>query len=566
MGMSCRADLRRVDWRFLLPMPEHGQYEHLLLLGAPAELPERLLTSGFAARISTNIPEEPVDVVAILNSDLRKMKEAVARLQLGGAFYCEVDRRKLPSALALPQQMEQRLQRLGLCSTGAYWAAPTLEQCRCYVPLDCPEAIDWYLHTLFTSGSPLLSGLRTLLSVGSRRWRHTLSLLAPHYVITATAGAPSAQPSVLAHTKLAALSGEYPAPRMRPLLLTSGQDDGSRLVIFPFQRGRSLPVAAVKTATRADFNLQTEREHQSLIEVQAQLPEELRQTLPSPLHRFHWGGLAVSVQSCAPGAPLTVTSGHWMASRDQKLADLCLAANWLMRFQSAASSREVFWDKTALEVWIDTPLQNYARQFALTERESRLFEQVRKQAWLLRGRNLPLVPTHFDFAPWNLYRDGDRLTVLDWELGHTRRTERLAPAGYDLLYFVTYWYFLVHRLHERHQEQQGLVELFAPRHNDRWPAALIGDILHRYCTTLNLPMSFLPIMLVYVWVEQALYQEERKRTLNSSLKNPRAQLSAIAYLDVLAAQGDRLFTDFVGHGVSPRRLQGLEPLHTKAWI
>ena len=73
MGMSRRADLRRVDWRFLLPMPEHGQYEHLLLLGAPAELPKRLLKSGLAARISTDIPEGSVDVVAILDAAIERI-------------------------------------------------------------------------------------------------------------------------------------------------------------------------------------------------------------------------------------------------------------------------------------------------------------------------------------------------------------------------------------------------------------------------------------------------------------------------------------------------------------
>ena len=56
-GIAQRASLRRADWRFLLPNPPEGSFQHLVLLGGPAGLAKRIVEEGIARRVSCEIPK-----------------------------------------------------------------------------------------------------------------------------------------------------------------------------------------------------------------------------------------------------------------------------------------------------------------------------------------------------------------------------------------------------------------------------------------------------------------------------------------------------------------------------
>src|SRR5438445_11139893 len=53
-----RRNLRRADWRVLLPIPTNG-FEHMVLLGGPKELGEVILKIGLARRVSSESPAKP---------------------------------------------------------------------------------------------------------------------------------------------------------------------------------------------------------------------------------------------------------------------------------------------------------------------------------------------------------------------------------------------------------------------------------------------------------------------------------------------------------------------------
>src|SRR5262249_2445455 len=59
--------LRQCDWRFLLPTPPNGTFEHLVVLGAPEGMAETIVRSEIALRVSRIVPEGPApDALIIL--------------------------------------------------------------------------------------------------------------------------------------------------------------------------------------------------------------------------------------------------------------------------------------------------------------------------------------------------------------------------------------------------------------------------------------------------------------------------------------------------------------------
>lgn len=65
---------------------------------------------------------------------------------------------------------------------------------------------------------------------------------------------------------------------------------------------------------------------------------------------------------------------------------------------------------------------------AVADRVARLTSEVLRALVAIEGG--PLVPTHGDFQPKNIYVDGDRVTVIDWDRG------ALGNAGRDLGHFL----------------------------------------------------------------------------------------------------------------------------------
>ncbi len=538
-----QTGLRRADWRFLLPCAD-GVFRHLVLLGGPPNLADHIIESGIACRVSLALPaRRSADAVAIFCGAAAQLKEVADCLAPGGALYYEVDRRSLQHLAASPGRVQRWLRRAGLSPTGVYWAAPDFARCRKYVPLDSPAAFQWYLATLFVAGTPfhqlLEIGLRFFAGARGQRF----AALAPCYAVTAIAGvAPGeAAPSVLGHP---AFPAELKRPDMRPIVLTSGQDNGSRAVILPFAPESSQPTAIVKVSTHADFNRNTALEQATLTELRLRLQGDMRCTIPQPLGLLCYGAFAVSIESVAGGRPLLMTSGRWRASFQQQVDDLRLAANWLAEFHRQVQVKRLVWDEAAIEQWIETPLNAYAQTFGLTAGEQRLFAQVRQQARLLTGAVLPLIWMHYDFGPWNLYRSQQECIVIDWEFGRNWERDRRGPALYDLLYLVIYWNHLVRHLNSEAAELQGLYQLFVAddcvARGDKY-SLVARQVIADYLAALDMDRRFLPLLLVYLWLEQALYQFARRRSLGGIQPDARAGNRSVRCLGVLAEHVEPLF-------------------------
>jgi hypothetical protein len=529
----------RVDWRFLMPISDRA-FSYLVLLGGTAELAERVIETGVARQVGAALPEaHSADAVVVLSGVAVPAREIARCLTAGGALYYEVDRR-LPRCLAdTPGRVRRRLARAGLTPTGVYWAAPNFANCKRYIPLDAPGPLRWYLSALYVAGSPF----HRLLEIGMRLSvagsLNGFAAIAPCFAVTAIAGpAGSAAPAANGQPAFPHFLG---ALGTRPMVITSGQDDGSRTVVLPFGPGSQQPGAVFKVSAHARLNGNTEREQAVLSEIHTRLDESMRRTVPRPLGVQRLGHLTVSTESCASGQTLVVTSGRWPASFQQQVDDLGLAANWLSQFHRQASAGGGRWDEAAHARWVETPLAAYAQAFGLTPDEAALFANVRKVARALCGVPLVLVWMHYDFGPWNLFRDQDELMVIDWEFGRNWERDRFGPALHDLLYFVTYWYHVVKRLNTEAAELDGLRRLFiAPDCADRRTAAA-HKVIAEYMAALDIDARFLPIMLVTMWIEQALYRFSRRQALGEVQPDARAGNRYVRYIEVLAKHADQFF-------------------------
>lgn len=556
-----RASLRRADWRFLLPCAQ-GVFQHLVLLGGPPGLADLIEASGIARKVSIALHGgHSADAVAVLAGARAAIGDAADCLAPGGVLYYEIDRRSTARLATTPGRLQRQLRSAGLSPAGIYWAAPNFVNCRRYIPLDAPGAFRWYLATLFIGGTPAGRFIETAARLFSRLRGDRWAALAPCFAVTAIAGErQAAAPSVLGHAGIPSdvkklILSEAEGPGLRPLVLTSGQDDGSRVIVLPFSPGASHPVAVFKASTLGNFNACTEREQAALAELHARLDAPIAGTIPRPLGLFRYGGISVGVESCAAGRPISVSSGQWGAAFEQQTGDLYLAARWLVDFHRQTQIERRSWDTDAIRRWIETPFVAYAETFGLSPGEGRLFDAARQSAGLLCGRELPLVRMHYDFGPWNLYRDAAGLTVVDWEFGRDWAHDRYGPALYDLLYFVTYWNHAVHRLKDEKAERLHLHKLFVePDRKDPYVNA-IHRVIDDYLAAFDLEPRFLPLILVYLWVEQALYQFARKRLLGESPSATRQAHTreayayanrCLGYIGVLAGSPERLFAGSYG--------------------
>ena len=586
-----RANLRRADWRFLLPLPPNNalsgstRYQHLVLLGGPPMLGPRLVEVGCAARVSTELPcvrtraDAEVDAIALLHDAPLTVDDVLPCLQSGGVLYVEINRLHAQQWMMTPARLQQKLRQAGFSTPNRYWAAPNFDHCSRYLPLNVPRILDWYFAKLYVAGTPRHALIRRFIGAISRRGTAHFARVLPYYCVTAVAtgadtDADTAHPPVGVLAS-AAQQNILPHADLHPVVLTSGFDEGSRAIVIPFDRrydphgrqydneqndndqnsqadkGRGEPTVVLKVATRADFNRNTEQEQRVLAAARDAVDPTLRPTIPQPLGLFHYDALVVGAERYAPGPALAVSSGRWRATLAQQTADLTCVARWITHFHQQTASPRILWDEAAILHWWDQTRAAYACAFMPTHTEQRLFHLARDYAQTLKGLSLPLVWVHDDLGPWNLYRDrrgpqhaATAFTVGDWEFGRQWPAERFGLPLCDLLYFVTYWLHVAQHIEGRAAELDQLHALFVARHVADPHIRAAWRAIEGYLAALEIDERFVPLLLLYLWMEQAVHQHGRKAALGTPPTNLRHSLGSVQYLNALAAHPEGLFAAY----------------------
>jgi hypothetical protein len=506
------ATLRRADWRYLLPEPPAGRFRHVLLLGGPPGLAGMLVEAGTADRVSTALPPDgPVDALVVLSDAHVPPRDAAAHLASDALLYWEIDRRHWRGPLRTRRWIARQLRLLGLRPLGLYWVIPDFDDARRFLPLDRPASLQWFFATRFVASTPARAALDRAVRAASRGQGHALSNLVPCCAVIA--GSPARGLSPPAALAAPELEPRLRRPDVRVALFTSGQDDGSRVVILPFASDRREPERVIKLARRPDFDGHTAREQATLRLPRSTASSDLLQSLPEPLGA-HGTGLARGFQeSFIPGRMLAASTGRWRAPMADQLDDLRLAAEWLAAFHEATMLGRPMWDREQIERWIEQPLRQYAEAFGEAPDESRLFAAMRARAAALTGERLPLVWTHNDYNPWHVYRSGATLGVIDWEFGDEDVTRRQGLPLCDLVYFVNHWIGLASGRAGEAAELRGFRDVFLvrPPRDPRCTAA--QGALDAYVDRLALHPAFLSLLVAQTWIERAVDRDRRLRAL-----------------------------------------------------
>jgi hypothetical protein len=499
------ATLRRADWRFLLPAAPGGRYRHALVLGGPAGLADLLRTEELAERIDASSCRGADLVVAM--ADCPDSTSALAGLLApGGVLYREIDRRRLGTIAMTPARLAARLRAAGLRALWSHWVIPELTHARRYLPLDHADALRWYFGTLHPAGS--VPGALAA-AVGQRLGRGRgagLAAVAPVFSMTASAGADV--PGAVAALQLPAVPADWRAPGTHVAMLTSGQDDGSRVVLLPFPPHASEPAGVIKLSRTERFNAHTEREQTTLATIRSLLDAELRVTIPQPRGATRLGRSLVALESYAPGASMVRSVGRRGEPPERSIEELRAAADWLARFHLQSAGDDPAWTPVAAEQAIGR-LEAFRTRFAASTQEHRMLDRAAEVARALVGARLPTVLVHNDYGPWNIHRADERITVIDWELGPDA-TARRGPALVDLIYFATEWHLRARRLRGRRAELHGFRALFLEP--TRGAALAARREFEEYSRRVGVDPRFFPLLVVITWVERALDRADRQAT------------------------------------------------------
>jgi hypothetical protein len=518
--------LRQADWRFLLPATSRTRFEHLVLLGGSAALADRIVGLGVARRASIDLPRrELVDAVIMLAPAREPVDAAAQQLVDGGVLYCEIDRRSPGRLMWTPRRLASRMRTLGMQIGSTYCINPGILSPDTYLP-DDNRAFEWYLGALYRGSTAPRRVLRTTARAVAAAGV-SLRALAPVHAITAVRGSAPALPAIVdtARTVLGWHGRDVSAA-----MLAHGDAESNRIVLLLFDRGRQ-PSAVAKFARIPRFNPPVEREHRYLVEIRRALVPDLRETVPASALSA-CGELAVAVQTCVPGSTLRSRIGE---RRHHLLADLRLVTDWLVRFGRATTidtppAREWFAQRLVSGLCAE-----YAGRFGLTAAERRLFGAVNAHVASLGSGRLPIIWQHADFGPWNIYRSGSRLSVIDWELG------RHGPALADLIFFAIHWSAEATGVVDSEEAAAHFETLFDAGGSAHPLAAPIDDAIATYMRALDLPGELLPLMLVYTVLERALLHATRFPAADATPAALRAGNRHVGYLDALARRTSRFF-------------------------
>jgi hypothetical protein len=334
------------------------------------------------------------DAVIVLHDASVELRRAAAAVAPGGVLYIEVDRRTAGGVVWTPARLCRHLRALGLCPVAQYWVVPGFETAKRFIPLHQGRAVEWYLETAYRQ----FSWARRAVAGMARAWiganSSRFAPLAPAFSIVAVE--PSAVrtgPAILADLQQADIDALAPVA-----LVTSGHDEGSRVVLLPFE-GDQNPRVVVKIARVRTFNGNTLLEQATLREIRSVLPPALAATVPAPRGTRLWHGLAVSIETFAHGRTVLASTGRRGAPMTAQIEDLRAVTEWLIRFHQHSARTADGWSGTRVDQWLERAFKQYARTCGADRDVQQLFTMARRDACGLDKTPVPIVLRHDDFGP-----------------------------------------------------------------------------------------------------------------------------------------------------------------------
>jgi hypothetical protein len=455
------ALLRRVDWRFLL-----GQDR------TPAASTAPRLARAVGLISACTDEQAPYDVAVLDEPAPVALRAAAAGLRPGGEVYVE-QRAPQPGGRA---RLRRRLQRAGLTDVRLYWAWPPPDRARpqFWLPLDAPEAVDFFLRSRRRRGARRLLRPLWRLAVG-------LGLVAPLSAIAHTPGGGTPGGGVERAIRDGWESWGFGAAprRLSWLLLTGGRRSINKVVGLVFADGERTPRVAVKFARSSSEEGPLRREAETIRMLERARPD--LEGVPRMLFLESRSGRLALGESAVHGRPLLERLNR------ESFPELAAQVTaWLAELAGTGAARPpaAWWARL-----VEKPAQEFER--TVGEDSSGDFELAR--SILSELGELPLVCEHRDCSPWNvLITDGGRLGLLDWESSE--------PAGLpalDLVYFLTQASLLLEGALDSEDVRETYARMLDPT---TFTGAVVRRCEESYCARVGLDRDVMRPLRLLCWI------------------------------------------------------------------
>jgi len=510
MTKAASAAARRISWRFLLPVPPSFQFEKVVLLGADSLLVDAFVATGLGRDVGTKLGERDADLVAVCSPAVAVPTELVRAARPGGLIYVEVDRRRRGTRRTSPRRLASQFAAGGACVSAQYALRPAPDRCELYVPLDRSGALRWFLSSEYIASSPLKCVAETILRWISGSDASRVGGLAPfHATVAVVPPRPASAP-------------DPPADSMAMIV-----HGGQRVVQIAFSdRSPGSPLFVTKVPTLDSAAQRTRHEHMMVTRIRQALGPPTSDTLPNPRELLDFFAGPRMIEDGAPGSSLAHTCGRWGRSYKSKADDLRLATSWLIGLHRDGAIGQGRWDDERRAESVDRPLDAFRSRFGTTEGEAELFDATRTAAADLLGQPLPVVWEHGDFTIWNVFRDGDRIQVLDWEYS------RIGVPMPDIIRLATHWHEVVRGLTTPAARNKGFADLFIDPADHRSTTDALAAV-SRYERALDIDPRFRSVFLVMSRVELAVRRFEHLLESGVIDDDVRAGNAALGYLSAL---------------------------------
>ena len=430
-------EARRLDWRFLRPGLSLERVEH----------PSRSALAAFAAGASD-----------------------------GHGIYLEWRRPVLGGGKSL----RARLQAAGFEDVALYWPCPGLRRPWFWLPLGSQAAIAHVRDTRLPARSWVRRAIdRPLRAVW--RWAAARERLWPICVVARARSAAPPTDELLGRIarEWAAWGLGTPPERLSWMLLTRGARSINKVIGLVFAEPDPLPRLVVKLPRVPEAQDGLRREAAALAMAHARVPGGLSGAPRLLFCDERSGGLALG-ETALSGQPL------FSLLRAGSYRDLAFrAADWLGDFAGPLSRAS----RGAAAAIVDSTLRDFATTFGPVTDGADLQATERLLAPLA---DLPSVPEHRDFSPWNVHvAAGGGLVAYDWESAE--------PQGLpltDLVYFLAHLAFF----HD-HAISRGTIESYRRSRDPRtFTGGVHRDCLAHYAQRVGLDSQHVRGLHVLTWL------------------------------------------------------------------